>query len=143
MPSYIPVLAVLLPPSLSTLSDTLSAIPTVSVGVVNVEYCGKGVLPAEFEQVCVYVCTYVCVSACVCVYMWPVSICLSILLQSFGYLVPSHQASNVLGVVNDSGTFPEHDRRDQPSTRLTVSSLIDTAPLVCIVCIQYFGYFLY
>ena len=72
---------------------------------------------------------YVC--ACVCVYM---SVCLckhlidhtglfTTFLQSFGYLVPSHQPSAILGVVNDSGTFPEHDRRDLPSTRLTVSFL--------------------
>ena len=41
--------------------------------------------------------------------------------QAFGYLVPSNQQSKILGVVFDSASFPEHDRKDTPSTRLTVS----------------------
>ncbi len=41
-------------------------------------------------------------------------------LQAFGYLVPSHQQSKVLGVVFDSSTFPELDTREHSSTRLTV-----------------------
>ena len=41
--------------------------------------------------------------------------------QSFGYLVPSNQPSKILGVVFDSSTFPELNRTDLPSTRLTVS----------------------
>lgn len=79
----------LLPANLPTLRDELASIPSVHVAVMNVEYCGKDILPPQFAQ-------------------------------SFGYLVPSHQKSNILGVVNDSASFPEHDRKDQPSTRLTV-----------------------
>uniref|UniRef100_H2ZDW7 Amine oxidase domain-containing protein n=1 Tax=Ciona savignyi TaxID=51511 RepID=H2ZDW7_CIOSA len=37
----------------------------------------------------------------------------------FGHLVPSSEASNVLGVVYDSCVFPQHDRLSSPSTRLT------------------------
>ena len=49
-------LAKLLSPCLSTLRDTLSAIPTVSVAVVNLEFSGRNILPAQFEHVCtVYV----------------------------------------------------------------------------------------
>ena len=49
-------------------------------------------------------------------------------LQSFGYLVPSHQEAKVLGVVFDSATFPEHDHQDTLSTRMTVS---DAMQLEC------------
>jgi hypothetical protein len=41
-------------------------------------------------------------------------------MQAFGYLVPSNQQSKILGVVFDSASFPEHDRKDTPSTRVTV-----------------------
>ncbi|KAK7474388.1 hypothetical protein BaRGS_00034342 [Batillaria attramentaria] len=41
-------------------------------------------------------------------------------LQGFGHLLPSCENPNVLGVVYDSCTFPQHNRRDNPSTRLTV-----------------------
>ncbi|CAH1781708.1 unnamed protein product [Owenia fusiformis] len=37
----------------------------------------------------------------------------------FGHLIPSTENSKVLGIVYDSCNFPEHDRKDQPSTRLT------------------------
>ena len=47
-------------------------------------------------------------------------------LQAFGYLVPSHQQSKVLGVVFDSSTFPELDTQEHSSTRLTVWHCIDT-----------------
>jgi oxygen-dependent protoporphyrinogen oxidase len=40
--------------------------------------------------------------------------------EAFGYLVPSHQQSKALGVVFDSCSFPEHDRKGSPSTRMTV-----------------------
>ena len=70
-------------------------------------------------------CVCVCVRVCVCgvyasTYLPTIMCCSHLTVQSFGYLVPSHQPSDVLGVVNDSGTFPEHDRQDLPSTRLTV-----------------------
>jgi protoporphyrinogen oxidase len=44
--------------------------------------------------------------------------------QAFGYLVPSHQSSKILGTVFDSSTFPELDREDKLSTRLTVNNII-------------------
>nr|CAB3265084.1 protoporphyrinogen oxidase-like [Phallusia mammillata] len=37
----------------------------------------------------------------------------------FGHLVPSVEDSNVLGIIYDSCAFPQHDRLDKPSTRLT------------------------
>ncbi|XP_074652674.1 protoporphyrinogen oxidase-like [Tubulanus polymorphus] len=40
--------------------------------------------------------------------------------KGFGHLVPSIEPSNILGVIYDSCLFPEHDRTDRPSTRLTV-----------------------
>ncbi|XP_071841904.1 protoporphyrinogen oxidase-like [Apostichopus japonicus] len=40
-------------------------------------------------------------------------------LQGFGYLVPSCEPSNVLGVVFDSCTFPEHDTPVRETTRMT------------------------
>ena len=69
----------------------------------------------------VFVCTYM--SVCLCKHLIDHTGLFTTFLQSFGYLVPSHQPSDILGVVNDSGTFPEHDRKDLPSTRLTVSFL--------------------
>ena len=54
-------------------------------------------------------------------------------LQSFGYLVPSHQEAKVLGVVFDSATFPEHDRQDTLSTRMTVS---DAMQLECPIALS-------
>ena len=99
--------------------------------------------------VCVCVCVCVCACACVCVCVHVrARVCVCVLVrclnhrlfvlhltpQSFGYLVPSHQVSDILGVVNDSGTFPEHDRRDQPSTRLTVRLLKDMSCLCSVCC---------
>ncbi|XP_011405872.1 PREDICTED: protoporphyrinogen oxidase-like [Amphimedon queenslandica] len=41
--------------------------------------------------------------------------------EAFGYLVPSHQKSDILGTVFDSATFPELNRKEAiPTTRLTV-----------------------
>ncbi|XP_064595579.1 protoporphyrinogen oxidase-like isoform X2 [Liolophura sinensis] len=40
--------------------------------------------------------------------------------QGFGHLLPSSEDGKMLGVVYDSCAFPEHDRQDKPSTRLTV-----------------------
>jgi len=37
----------------------------------------------------------------------------------FGHLVPAVEDSNILGVIYDSCAFPEHDRNDKPTTRLT------------------------
>ncbi|PVD18355.1 hypothetical protein C0Q70_20904 [Pomacea canaliculata] len=41
-------------------------------------------------------------------------------VQGFGHLLPSSENPYVLGIVYDSCTFPEHNRKDKPSTRLTV-----------------------
>lgn len=41
-------------------------------------------------------------------------------VQGFGHLLPSSENPYILGVVYDSCTFPEHDRTDHSSTRLTV-----------------------
>ncbi|CAN0378505.1 unnamed protein product [Lampetra fluviatilis] len=41
-------------------------------------------------------------------------------VQGFGHLLPSSESGPVLGVVYDSALFPQHDRRDAESTRLTV-----------------------
>ena len=46
----------LLPANLPTLRDELASIPSVHVAVMNVEYCGKDILPPQFAQVCVCVC---------------------------------------------------------------------------------------
>lgn len=86
LPSH--VLARLLPQDHSPMCEQLMSIPSVSVGVVCLEFTGNPI-PAEYRE-------------------------------SFGYLVPSHQEARVLGVVFDSATFPQHDRQDTPSTRMTV-----------------------
>ncbi|XP_022097590.1 protoporphyrinogen oxidase-like isoform X2 [Acanthaster planci] len=39
--------------------------------------------------------------------------------EGFGYLVPSHEPSNVLGVIFDSCAFPQHDRPGVKTTRMT------------------------
>ncbi|XP_071806353.1 protoporphyrinogen oxidase-like [Asterias amurensis] len=39
--------------------------------------------------------------------------------EGFGYLVPSHERSNVLGVIFDSCAFPQHDRPGPKTTRIT------------------------
>ncbi|XP_038062926.1 protoporphyrinogen oxidase-like [Patiria miniata] len=39
--------------------------------------------------------------------------------EGFGYLVPSREPSNVLGVIFDSCAFPQHDRPEIKSTRMT------------------------
>ena len=49
-------------------------------------------------------------------------VCLFILFQGFGHLLPSHEDGKMLGVIYDSCTFPQHDRPGKPSTRFTVSS---------------------
>ncbi|XP_032833122.1 protoporphyrinogen oxidase [Petromyzon marinus] len=41
-------------------------------------------------------------------------------VQGFGHLLPSSESGPVLGVVYDSMLFPQHNRRDVESTRLTV-----------------------
>lgn len=40
--------------------------------------------------------------------------------QGFGHLVPSSESRGVLGIVYDSVAFPQHNRKDGQSTRLTV-----------------------
>ncbi|KAK3092893.1 hypothetical protein FSP39_008499, partial [Pinctada imbricata] len=40
--------------------------------------------------------------------------------QGFGVLLPAMEDGPVLGVVFDSCTFPDHDRKDQDCTRLTL-----------------------
>ncbi|XP_033101895.1 protoporphyrinogen oxidase-like isoform X2 [Anneissia japonica] len=39
--------------------------------------------------------------------------------QGFGYLIPSNQKCKLLGVVFDSCSFPDNDRQESASTRLT------------------------
>ena len=56
-------------------------------------------------------------------------------MQAFGYLVPSNQQSKILGVVFDSASFPEHDRKDTPSARLTVSE--SKIVLSCLHSVKY------
>lgn len=41
-------------------------------------------------------------------------------VDGFGHLLPSFENPYILGVVYDSCTFPDHNRKDVPSTRLTV-----------------------
>ncbi|XP_038657008.1 V-type proton ATPase catalytic subunit A-like [Scyliorhinus canicula] len=41
-------------------------------------------------------------------------------VSGFGHLIPSHESSEILGVVYDSCSFPQHDRVGPPTTRLTV-----------------------
>ncbi|KAK7090506.1 protoporphyrinogen oxidase-like [Littorina saxatilis] len=41
-------------------------------------------------------------------------------VEGFGHLLPSSESPHVLGIVYDSCTFPDHNRHDGPSTRLTV-----------------------
>lgn len=43
-------------------------------------------------------------------------------LQGFGYLIPSHVRSKVLGVVFDSSVFPSLGGSHKSGTRLTVST---------------------
>ncbi|KAJ3410455.1 hypothetical protein HDV05_003717 [Chytridiales sp. JEL 0842] len=40
-------------------------------------------------------------------------------VQGFGYLIPSSQKADMIGVVFDSCTLPEHDTPGQPETRVT------------------------
>lgn len=42
-------------------------------------------------------------------------------MEGFGYLVPSSEPLQVLGIIFDSCAFPENDRRGQKTTRITVS----------------------
>ncbi|MBN3325723.1 PPOX oxidase, partial [Atractosteus spatula] len=79
------VLASVLPPADSPLSEELRGIQSVTVAVVNLEYEGS-VLP----------------------------------FTGFGHLVPSFENGALLGIVYDSVAFPQHNRRGDPSTRLTV-----------------------
>ncbi|XP_069041130.1 protoporphyrinogen oxidase [Lepisosteus oculatus] len=79
------VLASVLPPADSALSEELRGIQSVTVAVVNLEYEGS-VLP----------------------------------FTGFGHLVPSFENRALLGIVYDSVAFPQHNRRGDPSTRLTV-----------------------
>nr|QIA61821.1 protoporphyrinogen oxidase [Halichondria panicea]QIZ30884.1 protoporphyrinogen oxidase [Halichondria panicea] len=83
------VLSQLLCGEQSQLSDDLSSIPCVTVGVVGLEYRAGDILPQDYRE-------------------------------AFGYLVPSSESSRILGVVFDSASFPSQDRKDGPSTRLTV-----------------------
>ena len=46
------------------------------------------------------------------------------MLQGFGHLLPSSESGHILGIVYDSCTFPDHNRDDGPSTRLTVSGSV-------------------
>ncbi|XP_059164190.1 protoporphyrinogen oxidase-like [Physella acuta] len=79
-------LANILPTSLADLKQDLSALPSVNVVVVNLEY-KDSVLP----------------------------------VKGFGHLLPSSESGPILGVVYDSCTFPEHNRKGCPeSTRITV-----------------------
>ncbi|XP_058865404.1 protoporphyrinogen oxidase-like isoform X2 [Acipenser ruthenus] len=41
-------------------------------------------------------------------------------VEGFGHLVPSSESRGVLGIVYDSVAFPQHNRKDGQSTRLTV-----------------------
>ncbi|XP_072284486.1 protoporphyrinogen oxidase [Pyxicephalus adspersus] len=41
-------------------------------------------------------------------------------VSGFGHLIPSFEDKAVLGIVYDSLTYPEHNRKGSPSTRLTV-----------------------
>ncbi|KAJ7384259.1 hypothetical protein OS493_022891 [Desmophyllum pertusum] len=41
-------------------------------------------------------------------------------MEGFGYLVPSSEPLQVLGIIFDSCAFPENDRRGQKTTRITV-----------------------
>ncbi|XP_041081775.1 protoporphyrinogen oxidase isoform X2 [Polyodon spathula] len=41
-------------------------------------------------------------------------------VEGFGHLVPSSESRGMLGIVYDSVAFPQHDRKDGQSTRLTV-----------------------
>ncbi|XP_072354405.1 protoporphyrinogen oxidase-like isoform X1 [Scyliorhinus torazame] len=41
-------------------------------------------------------------------------------VSGFGHLIPSHESSEILGVVYDSCSFPQQDRVGPPTTRLTV-----------------------
>ncbi|GFN89196.1 hypothetical protein PoB_001570200 [Plakobranchus ocellatus] len=79
-------LASLLPGTMEGLREDLSALPSVHVVVVNLEY-KDDVLP----------------------------------VKGFGHLLPSYENKSILGIVYDSCTFPEHNRKGSPnSTRLTV-----------------------
>lgn len=42
-------------------------------------------------------------------------------IKGFGYLVPSSEPLQVLGIIFDSCAFPENDRRGRKTTRITVS----------------------
>lgn len=46
-------------------------------------------------------------------------------VEGFGYLYPSLESKKILGVIFDSCTFPEGDRRSSKSTRLTVNPLFN------------------
>lgn len=107
-----PALAGLLDSTLSPLPTLLSSITSVTVGVVCLEYEGL-VLPPEYREA-----SFAQIQTRVTTNVLPHSALL--LVQAFGYLVPSHQHSQVLGVVFDSSTFPQHNRKDTPTTRLTV-----------------------
>ncbi|XP_060718347.1 protoporphyrinogen oxidase [Tachysurus vachellii] len=41
-------------------------------------------------------------------------------VMGFGHLIPSSEDKGVLGVVYDSVPFPQHNRRGEPTTRMTV-----------------------
>ena len=44
-------------------------------------------------------------------------------IEGFGYLYPSRESRTVLGVIFDSCTFAQGDRKSSKSTRLTVSTI--------------------
>lgn len=44
-------------------------------------------------------------------------------IEGFGYLYPTRESRKVLGVIFDSCTFAQSDRKSSTSTRLTVSPI--------------------
>ena len=47
----------------------------------------------------------------------------TIYFQGFGHLLPSAESGPILGVIYDSCSFPQHNRPDGDTTRLTVRIL--------------------
>ncbi|MGH0154291.1 UNVERIFIED_CONTAM: hypothetical protein FKN15_057460, partial [Acipenser sinensis] len=90
-------LSSVLPPGASPLSEELRRITSVTVAVVNSHVSGRGLvtmLKGINRGVTVD--------------------------EGFGHLVPSSESKCVLGIVYDSVAFPQHNRKDGQSTRLTV-----------------------
>ena len=96
----------------SALSERLKSITSVTVAVVGLEYEGTDLLPEKYRNVSPFLMMAI-ITSHMCM--------LTFNIQGFGYLVPSSEPSKILGVVFDSSTFPELDRSDQPSTRLSVT----------------------